>query len=96
MDTVDITLEVELDGRKESIEVTAVFEYEGCFNGIGHFECHGQKGFHKGAWQVENIWFKDFQTDETLTAAEKKQIEIFCENYAESGKVEEKIYNQEI
>lgn len=78
------------------IEVTATFEYEGGLDGIGPWECHGATGFDKGEWRVEGVWFKDFTTDEELSAEEKLKVEIFCENYAESGNVEESIYNSPI
>ncbi len=90
LDTIDATLEISLASGRD-IEVEATFEYEGGMDGIGPYECHGYKGFDKGEWQVEGTWFKSFICEETLTEEEKKEVEIFCENYAESGDLDDKI-----
>ena len=96
MDTIEVNLEVELSEDK-IIEVTATFEYEGGLDGIGEYEYAGQKCFDKGEWRVEGVWFKEFSCDahEELSAEEKLKVEIFCETYAESGNVKEKIYQLE-
>ena len=93
MQNIEINLEIELGDRAENIEVTATFKYEGGLDGIGHYDYAGQKCFDKGEWRVEGVWFKEFSTDAELTTEEKLKVEIFCENYAESGNVEESIYN---
>lgn len=93
MDEIEIYLEIDLKSGK-CVEVCATFEYEGGMDGIGPYEYHGQQCFDKGEWQVEGVWFKDFSCDEELTAEEKKEVDIFCEKYAESGNVEERIYSK--
>lgn len=89
MDTIDVTLEVELATRE--VEVTATFEYEGGYNGIGPYDFWGQKCFDKGTWQVEGVWSKGFTCDDKLTPEETKVVEIFLETYAEGDAIVDKI-----
>jgi len=91
MDSIELSLTVELEHR--DIDVTAVFEYEGGYDGIGHYEFWGQKCFQLGEWNIEGVWYKTFETDETLTPEEKHQVEVWLEAYAEGDAINDKIYD---
>lgn len=110
--TVEVIVEIEVPIRRywwqfwlpkfDHVEVTAEFEYEGGYDGIGSYEFWGQKCFDKGEWRVEGIWFKSFELHTALPKgsdadAINHAIIVHLENMAEdsAGTIEEEIYRAE-